>query len=143
MNTSVTKADMRGLPKILAIDFDGTLVEDNFPHIGNSNLVMFEFCHAWKSLGGKLILWSCRTEKELSDAINFCKTTHGLEFDAVNSNITEVIKLFGEDSRKIYADYYLDDKANFISYESCADLNSKEIGQSLMRGLLACLQKKQ
>ena len=35
---------------------------------------------------------------------------HGLKFDAVNENLPEMIKLFGSDSRKVFADYYLDDK---------------------------------
>ena len=35
-----------------------------------------------------------------------------LHFDAVNENLPEAIKRFGGDSRKIFADEYIEDKAN-------------------------------
>ena len=35
----------------------------------------------------------------------------GLVFDAVNENLPSIIRKFGGDCRKIYADAYLDDKA--------------------------------
>ena len=35
----------------------------------------------------------------------------GLIFDAVNENLPDMIEKFGGDSRKIFADVYIDDKA--------------------------------
>ena len=35
----------------------------------------------------------------------------GLEFDAVNENLAEVQQMFNNDTRKVYADLYIDDKA--------------------------------
>ena len=34
MEKNVSKEQMRELPYIIAVDFDGTLVEDKFPEIG-------------------------------------------------------------------------------------------------------------
>mgnify|MGYP003331093497 CR=1 FL=1 len=65
-----------------------------------------------KADGHKLILWTCRELESLDIAISWCKE-QGIIFDAINENIDkeEKIKGFGYNSRKIYADIYLDDKA--------------------------------
>lgn len=101
-------------PKILAVDFDGTLVQDKFPNIGELNVYLFELIKSLKKSGVKVILWTCRTDYEdgpkyLTDAINFC-SENGLVFDAVNDNIEDVKQSFGKNPRKILANWYLDDK---------------------------------
>lgn len=99
------------LPKIIAVDFDGTLVEDKWPEIGEPNKEMFEFLkYLQKEHSIKLILWTSRTDRHLINAIEFCKA-QGIEFDAINENIPEVKALTGRDTRKVYADIYLDDKS--------------------------------
>jgi len=95
---------------IIAVDFDGTLCEDNFPHIGNPNISLINSLIARKAEGERIILWTCRTGKELKAAVDFC-SCYGLRFDAVNNNLPEIIERYGGDSRKIYADIYIDDKA--------------------------------
>ena len=110
----MTRERMNELPKIVAIDFDGTLVEDQFPEIGEPIKVMFRLCKQLKAMGVKLILWTSRDndspERNLDAAVDFC-ADQGLTFDAVNRNIPEVIAMFHNDTRKVYADLYLDDKA--------------------------------
>ena len=99
------------LPKIIAVDFDGTLVEDKWPEIGKPNKDMFEFLkYLQKEHNIKLILWTSRTDRHLVNAIEFCKA-QGMEFDAINENIPEVKAFTGGDTRKVYADIYLDDKS--------------------------------
>lgn len=99
------------LPKIIAVDFDGTLVEDKWPEIGKPNKEMFEFLkYLQKEHNIKLILWTSRTDRHLINAIEFCKA-QGMEFDAINENLPEVKALTGRDTRKVYADIYLDDKS--------------------------------
>lgn len=111
-----TKEQMSRLPKIVAVDFDGTLVLDRFPDIGAPIYEMFDICQKLKSAGVKLILWTSRDHEDLDQAVKFCKN-RGLEFDAVNENIKEVQALFNNDTRKVYADLYIDDKAipNYMS----------------------------
>lgn len=94
---------------ILAIDFDGTLCFSEWPNLGPPNTELIKLLNKKQELGDKLILWTCRTGDALIEAIQWCEL-QGLKFDAVNSNIPEVIRLYGRDSRKVTADLYIDDK---------------------------------
>ena len=110
--------------KIIAIDFDGTLTLDgnSYPLIGEPRLWLINKAKLWKSQGHKLILWTCRTDVEptdranystgkyLTDAVNWC-SNYGLTFDSVNANLTEAKYPNIKQSRKVYADIYLDDKS--------------------------------
>ena len=58
----------------------------------------------------KLVLWTCRAGYALKRAVEWCGD-HGLIFDAVNENLPESVARFGGDSRKIFADVYMDDKS--------------------------------
>lgn len=46
----------------------------------------------------------------MREAVEWCRGC-GLEFDAVNSNIPEMIEWYGKDTRKIGYDVLIDDKA--------------------------------
>lgn len=98
-------------PKIIAVDFDGTLCENEWPGIGGANLKLIVYLKQQRKQGAKIILWSCRSEEDLAKAVDWCYWA-GLEFDAVNENLPEIIELFGRDTRKIFADEYIDDRAN-------------------------------
>lgn len=107
---SCIKDSMSELPYIIAVDFDGTLVEDKYPLIGRKNQAVFDYVLSLKEqYSARVVLWTCRDRKYLQQAIEYCRL-NGLEFDAVNDNVTEVIELFNNNSRKIYADIYIDDK---------------------------------
>ena len=56
-----------------------------------------------KAAGNKLILWTCRAGKALTDATEWC-CEQGLTFDAVNDNLPEIVELYGNNSRKITCD---------------------------------------
>lgn len=108
--------DFSSLPKIIAVDFDGTLVTDAWPEIGEPNTkLVSELKALQKDFGVKLILWTCRNNalerSMLNEALNFCTKHLNLKFDAVNDNIKEAISLTGQNTRKIYADLYIDDKS--------------------------------
>lgn len=100
-------------PKIIAVDFDGTLCENMWPGIGAENTPIIESLIRRKEDGDKLILYTCRTGNLLDAAVLWCKA-RGLEFDAVNENLPEQIEFYGGDCRKIYADEYWDDKAVIV-----------------------------
>lgn len=95
---------------IYAVDFDGTLCEDQFPAIGKPNPSLIEYLARKRVEGNKLILWTCRVGERLQEAVRWCRE-YGLEFDAVNENLPEMIKKYGADCRKVFADIYIDDKA--------------------------------
>lgn len=96
--------------KIIAVDFDGTLCTNKWPEIGDPNLPLIEYLKKQKNLGNKVILWTCRTENLLVDAIAWC-ASYGLYFNEVNRNLSEVITKMNGDSRKIFAHEYIDDRA--------------------------------
>lgn len=101
--------DERTLPYIVAVDFDGTLCENAFPEIGKPKKEVIQAIKEYKGFGWKVILWTCRNKEHLTKAIEWCKK-QGLEFDAINTNLPEVQEIFGGDTRKIFADAYIDDK---------------------------------
>lgn len=100
-------------PYVIAVDFDGTLCENKWPEIGRANIDLIYHLKTAKLEGTKLILWTCRTKELLEEAVNWC-SGYGLEFDAVNSNLPEYIEKFGEDTRKVFAHEYIDDRANTL-----------------------------
>lgn len=97
------------LPKILAVDFDGTLCKDAYPEIGEPREDIIALVQSYRKEGWRIVLWTCRNREALEAAVKWC-TEQGLVFDAINTNIPEVQECFGGDTRKVFADKYLDDK---------------------------------
>ena len=97
---------------IIAVDFDGTLCDNKYPDIGlPMHDVIDELCRMQRYEGAKLILWTCRTEQQLNDAVKWCDE-QGLHFDAVNENLPEVNAAWDKPpGPKIFANIYLDDRA--------------------------------
>ena len=104
--------------KIIAVDFDGTLCSDCFPEIGAPNSTLIADLLMLKEQNCQLILWTCRCGERLAEAVAWCRN-QGLEFDAVNANVPQIIEKYGSDSRKIYADIYLDDRARCFRSSCC------------------------
>lgn len=123
--------------KILAVDFDGTLCENRFPDIGLPNTEFIEYLKSEKVSGTKLILWTCRTGLRLTQAYRWC-LERGLEFDAINQNIPEVVDKLGKGGPKIYADEYIDDKASSrFTLPFIKDLGEVSDGYHTFNGLYA------
>lgn len=98
---------------IIAIDFDGTIVEHRFPDIGKPVPGAIETMRECVALGAKLILWTMRSDAEktergtvLSDAVDMLRS-HGIELFGVNRNP----ETDWSDSPKAYAHVYVDDAA--------------------------------
>lgn len=93
---------------IIAVDFDGTIVEDGYPGIGQERLFAFETLKRLQADGHRLILWTYRHGKKLDDAVTYCQD-NGITFYAVNQSFPE--EDFKNDvSRKIHADLFIDDR---------------------------------
>jgi hypothetical protein len=92
----------------IAVDFDGTIVEHEYPGVGKEKLFAFRTLKELEKNGATLILWTFRAGKELDEAVEYCRK-NGLEFYAVNKNYPE--EIYDETiSRKINADIYIDDR---------------------------------
>jgi hypothetical protein len=93
---------------IIAVDFDGTLVEHRYPEIGKEILFAFETLHELQKQKHQIILWTIRSGKELEEAVEYCRQ-RGVEFYAVNKSFPE--ELYTESgNRKIHADIFIDDR---------------------------------
>jgi hypothetical protein len=93
---------------IIAVDFDGTIVEHAYPKIGKPIPFAIEVLKKLQREEHHLvILWTVREGNLLKEAVEYCKRS-GLEFYAVNNNYPEENP--GVEPRKINADMYIDDK---------------------------------
>lgn len=96
--------------EIYAVDFDGTInLSETYPQLGDPNLELIDFLKSRQQSGDKVILWTCREGDLLKSAVKYCKN-YGLEFDAVNDNIRENTEQWNNNCRKVFADYYIDDR---------------------------------
>ena len=97
---------------IYAVDFDKTLTIGSyeFPDTGRPNIGLFHFLIEKQRSGHSIILWTCRAGRDLDVAVAYCRNM-GLEFDAVNDNLPKIIEAYSVNSRKVFADYYIDDRA--------------------------------
>lgn len=100
--------------QIIAVDFDGTLFDTEWPEvIKEPNTELIDFLKDRKAEGDRIILWTCRSGEDLKIAVDAC-FEQGLVFDVVNENLPDMIEKFGGDSRKVFADKYIDDKNVYI-----------------------------
>lgn len=93
----------------IAVDFDGTIVEHRYPDIGREKMFAFQTLKALQKKHHQLILWTFRSGKELTEAVEFCRK-NGIEFYAVNKSYPEEVFDEREMSRKIQADIFIDDR---------------------------------
>ncbi len=118
--------------KIIAVDFDGTIVDDKYPAVGKAKLFAFETLRQLQNDGYRLVLWTYRSGKALDEAVEFC-SKNGIEFYAINNSFE------GEDfdketqSRKINADIFIDDRnlGGFPGWGEVYQIITKKIEFSL------------
>ena len=95
---------------VIAVDFDGTIVEHRYPAIGKELPFAIETLRKLVKEGHRLILWTVREGKCLDEAIEFCRS-RGLEFYAVNRDYPEEEQERNNHfSRKLKADLWIDDR---------------------------------
>ena len=92
---------------VIAVDFDGTIVEHAYPKIGKDIPFAFEVLKMLQQDRHQLILWTIREGDMLQEAVEYCRSK-GLEFYAVNNSYPDKLELMG--SRKVNADLFIDDR---------------------------------
>jgi len=103
--------------KTIAVDFDGTIVEDRYPGIGPLVPQAAEILTRFHAAGGRIILWTCRTGTDLLAAMRFLKQNN-IPIDKINSQFEDALAAFQDsyphvaevDGRKVAADMYIDDR---------------------------------
>ena len=141
---------------LIAVDFDGTIVEHRYPAIGREIPLAIETLRRLASEHHKRVLWTGREGRLLEEAIAFCRE-RGLEFYAVNRDYPE--EESGRNnhySRKLKADLFIDDRNlgglpdwgtiyemvhNRLSYEALLEREAPAV-PSGKRGLLSRLFKR-
>ena len=114
--------ELSGNSFIIAVDFDGTIVEHKYPEIGSVIPGSFEVLRELQEKGHKLILWTVRDGIDLQNAVDFC-LENGIMFYAVNeSHPNEEFNKYI--SRKINADIFIDDRniGGFIGWDNIRHL---------------------
>ncbi len=96
--------------KVIAVDFDNTIAKTKYPEIIAPIPETIDFLRKAKENSAKIILWTCREGEILDSAVEWCKMNQ-VPIDYVNENDPSRTDYFGNDSRKIGADLYIDDKS--------------------------------
>ncbi len=95
---------------IIAIDFDGTIVEDCFPEVGKMIPGAKEVINELYAEGNKIIIWTSRSGIALARAIEWLVKS-GIRYHHINESCPDNLKEYGgKDTRKVFADIYIDDK---------------------------------
>jgi hypothetical protein len=93
---------------IIAVDFDGTIVEHAYPEIGKEIPFAIETLKMLQQDQHLLILWTVREGELLDEAVKYCENK-GLLFYAVNSNMPDQVdERYG--TRKVSVDLFIDDR---------------------------------
>lgn len=92
---------------IIAVDFDGTIVEHKYPQIGAPIPFALETLLQLQKEQHILILWTVREGRLLQEAIEYC-ASKGVQFYAANSNYPEEDR--AKAPRKLMADLFIDDR---------------------------------
>jgi hypothetical protein len=110
----------------IAVDFDGTIVEDEYPAIGKPILFAFDTMKKLQDKGHRLILWTYRKGRALDEAVQFCED-NGIVFYAINKSFPEE-EFDPKYSRKINADLFIDDR-NIGGLMSWGEIYQSLIGE--------------
>lgn len=113
---------------IIAVDFDGTISSAKWPAVGPEVPGALGAMRELHDDGHYLIIWTCRQGTPLTTAINWL-LEQGIPFDRINDDAPHSVETFGEPSKKVYADVYVDDKqiGGFPGWEAVVDyINSKK-----------------
>ena len=95
---------------IIAVDFDGTIVEHRYPEIGKEIPFAISTLKRLQEERHRLVLWTVREGTLLEEAVEFCRQ-RGLEFYAVNANFPEEkATTYTTPCRKLNADLFIDDR---------------------------------
>ena len=94
---------------VIAIDFDGTIVDDLYPDIGEAIPGAIEGINLLYNHGYCIIINSCRA-REKQDEMRSWLNAHNVKYCHINENCRERIVKYRTDCRKISADCHIDDK---------------------------------
>jgi hydroxymethylpyrimidine pyrophosphatase-like HAD family hydrolase len=111
----------------IAVDFDGTIIYENYPALGDPVPGAKEAINALFDMGHTIIINSCRSGPHEDLMREYLHTT-GINYHHINENPAWRIEKYGLDCRKIGADLYIDDRNIF-----CQEIYWPEIFAEIIR----------
>lgn len=94
---------------VIAVDFDGTLVKDQFPNLGQPFIEGINTVNDMIEAGYEIVIWTAR--QELVPVMEHLKN-HGLNIDKVkiNAHADYMLNRYESQGIKIGASIYIDDR---------------------------------
>ena len=108
---------------LIAVDFDGTIVEDAYPKVGKEKPFAIETIKMLQNDGHRIILWTYRHGRALREAVAFMEKS-GIPPYAVNRSYPEEASHPSDVSRKSNADQFIDDR-NFGGFPGWGEIYQK------------------
>ena len=96
--------------KVIAIDFDNTIFEDEYPYVGEPIEGAIDVINKYYNQGHTIIIWTCREDDAAEEAI-LALEREGAKYHYFNNNDPERVDKYNNDSRKIGCDILIDDKS--------------------------------
>ncbi len=114
----------------IAIDFDDTIVKSDFPDIIGLQPDADVVIKALYQAGKQIMIWTCREGNELEQAKQFLAQAE-IPYHYINENHPDLMTMYGNNSRKLGADVYIDDKGHTTEKIVWADIFKQFIGGKL------------
>jgi hypothetical protein len=115
--------------KVVAVDFDGTICENAFPHVGAPKWNVIKKLREWHEQGHIIVIWTCRTDQTALDAVRFLNENK-IPYDYFNEY---PLNSWGDWTRKIFAHIYLDDRALNVADIDNFDLETETLVDTQVR----------
>ncbi|NQZ57047.1 MAG: hypothetical protein HRT88_06200 [Lentisphaeraceae bacterium] len=123
------KSSSKAVPAMLiAVDFDGTCVTENYPKVGQDMPGAVQTLHALVERQHKLILWTCREGEQLKDAVRWFEEREIPLFGINETPSSEEFRRTG--GRKVYANLYIDDRS-FGGFPGWERIHRELLGKAL------------
>ncbi len=118
---------------IIAVDFDGTIVQDKYPEIGLMQPYARRVINALFDSGHYIIIWTCRNGDLALEAVNYLLEKKVL-FNRFNDHEPHNNRQYPGDTRKVYADVYIDDR-NFGGFPGWMAVAEEILGAERVKGI--------
>lgn len=103
------------MDRIIAVDFDGTIVDHEFPDIGKLKPGAKKTLNKWHKDGISVIIWTCRNQVDPECGVNSTifavrkfLDANGIKYATINEHAP--VMPFRLQSTKVFADMYIDDR---------------------------------
>lgn len=124
--------------RTIVIDFDGTIVTNKYPEIGDVKRWAPEVINGWYDEGHYILINTCRADEDIPK-VETALERAGISYHEINNNHPARIKAFGGDCRKLSGDIYIDDLNAPYMFMSWGNLERIVDSIIHMKPLIICI----